>query len=111
MKMEPEVVTPEEIVNSLSSAIANQLRMIQEQTKMLTLMQSELAAVTQAGSTERDKLLNEKIVLEQREQELQEELAALGNRMKEVLLVPVNINGSGGSTFGGESKEESGKDK
>lgn len=77
-------VDPEEIVSNLSSAIANQLKMIQEQTKMLTMMQSELSSITQSGSSEREKLLNEKQMMQERETELQQELAHVRERIREL---------------------------
>jgi len=75
---------PEDLVNNLSLAIANQLKMIQEQTKMLTLMQSELSSITQTGSSEKEQLLTEKENLKVREAELYASLDEVHHRMEEV---------------------------
>jgi len=82
--MQTNVVDPEDIVHSLTSAIQNQLQMIQEQTRMLTMMQTELHTITQSGTSERQSLLNEKDQLKQREQELLRELDQIRHRMEQV---------------------------
>jgi hypothetical protein len=73
----------EDMVTSLTMAIASQLRMIQEQTKMLTLMQNELSNITQTGSSEKEQLLNEQEMLRQREAQLLDELEDVRRRMDE----------------------------
>lgn len=52
----------EDLVSALSLAIASQLQMITEQTKMLQMMQSELVNISQNGTSEKQKLLQEKEV-------------------------------------------------
>jgi len=79
-----QTVDPEEVATSLSSAIANQLRVIQEQTRMLTLMQNELSSITQAGTTEREQLSSEKEMMEQRETQLKQELNEVHRRIQEL---------------------------
>jgi len=80
----PAPSDPEELVTNLSSAIASQLKMIQEQTKLLTTMQSELANITQTGLNERESLLSERTLLEQRAESLHSELAQVEARVGEI---------------------------
>jgi hypothetical protein len=78
------MMDPEMVVQSLTLAIQSQLQLIQEQTKMLTMMQNELTVITQSGTSEREQLLQEEEDLRHRKAQLEEELRKVHIRMEQV---------------------------
>jgi len=83
----PVTMDAEELVTNLSVAIAAQLQQIQEQTKLLTVMQNELATITKNGKTERENLLAEKQQMKRQESELLAELDSVHERITEIDLL------------------------
>jgi NTP pyrophosphatase (non-canonical NTP hydrolase) len=69
-------------MKSLSLAIANQLKMIAEQTRVLNQMQNELQSITTGSiSNEVRELLDERSRLEQREEQLKAELRQVSQQI------------------------------
>jgi hypothetical protein len=68
------ITSPEDVVNTLSSAISDQLQVIMEKSKQLMAMQEELHKITSTDKSEMQQLVDRKVQLQDEQRRLHEQL-------------------------------------